>query len=158
MPKKTYPTPSDEEMRALYDYREWWLLHQHNHPKDFLKSWTWKKQLLDDWMRAGSIWPGEWAPLQRLRNSHGPSWVTRDGPQGMTYMLSQFILHESENEPTPPPEPTSLRVCDLFSVGDVVRSRALPMFSYVVVGFHGKDVAVLSRTITLTNPSEWEKV
>jgi len=35
----------------------------------------WKKQLSLDWSRAGSRYPGDWGPLQRLRNTKGPQWL-----------------------------------------------------------------------------------
>lgn len=35
----------------------------------------WKDQLLSDWMRAESWFPGEYAYLQQIRNLFGPIWL-----------------------------------------------------------------------------------
>ena len=48
-----------EEFQAVLEYAE-----EHGR--------TWKSQLRDEWMRAATI-----GPLQRLRNTHGPSWLMR---------------------------------------------------------------------------------
>lgn len=56
--------PSDEQLKALKEYAKW-------AGKD------WKKKLYRDWMRSGSAWSGEWAPLQQLRNQLGPRWLEK---------------------------------------------------------------------------------
>jgi len=59
--------PTPEQKEALASYREW---AEQKRP-----AVEWKTQLLLDWHRAGSQWPGEWAYLQQIRNQAGPKWL-----------------------------------------------------------------------------------
>lgn len=54
--------PSAAQMSAVESYAEWAGI-------------DWKRRLVEDWMRAGSWWPGQWGHLQQLRNSHGVEWL-----------------------------------------------------------------------------------
>lgn len=37
---------------------------------------SWRKQIMDDWMNAGTRWRGgEYAYLQQIRNQRGPRWL-----------------------------------------------------------------------------------
>jgi len=59
---RKYAELTEQQDEALQSYAEWC-------------GEGWKVQLSYDWMNAGSNYPGEWCELQRLRNTHGPSWL-----------------------------------------------------------------------------------
>jgi hypothetical protein len=62
---------------------------------DSYKAWAgadWKQRLLEDWMRSGSYYPGEWAYLQQLRNQQGPKWLaTFPEPEQPVIVLLETI-------------------------------------------------------------------
>lgn len=61
--------PTPEQVEALADYKAWCQR----------VGLSWRTQLLADFTRAGSEWPGDWSLLQRVRNSTGGiDWSVRD--------------------------------------------------------------------------------
>ncbi len=60
--RKPLFTPNAMQLAALVDYAE--------HFGD-----RWKKQIVIDWIRAGSRWSGAWGLLQQVRNNAGPGWL-----------------------------------------------------------------------------------
>ena len=68
--KRTYPDLTSEQIHVLRKYRDAVTLASDG-------SADWKRQLSADWMHAGSrfIDSDVWCTLQRLRNTHGPSWL-----------------------------------------------------------------------------------
>ncbi|HET6417261.1 MAG TPA: hypothetical protein VFG22_13275 [Polyangiales bacterium] len=67
MPKKqTFPELTDEEAETVRAYAE-------------ANGAEWKARLRSAWMRSAE--PGI---LQRLRNTHGPSWLAQYSPKGET--------------------------------------------------------------------------
>lgn len=54
--------PTDAQMATLRAYAAW-------------AGRTWKDKLNQDWQRARSDFPGDYAYLQQLRNAFGPSWL-----------------------------------------------------------------------------------
>lgn len=65
MPKTTKSSLADltpEQAETLKAYAAW-------------AGKAWRKDLLSDWLRAGSRFPGEYAYLQQIRNQHGPRWL-----------------------------------------------------------------------------------
>ena len=56
--KKTAADITPEQLDALRAYAEW-------------AGDGWQLKLRLDWLRGGSRWDGEWAPLQQLRNRIG---------------------------------------------------------------------------------------
>lgn len=60
-----------EQWQALTAYRDW----AEGLSDRWLTPSGWRECLAADWMRGGSHWPGEWGPLQRLRNERGPRWL-----------------------------------------------------------------------------------
>ena len=61
---KTTFTPNAEQLTALQAYAAW-------------AGADWRCMLRRDWMRGGSNWRGEWAPLQQVRNRAGTQWLAR---------------------------------------------------------------------------------
>lgn len=58
---------NQEQLAALRDYAE------------FVGE-NWKEALTFDWMGSGptvSLWRGEWAYMQQIRNNFGPSWLAK---------------------------------------------------------------------------------
>jgi hypothetical protein len=55
-------SPNPEQEAAIRQYAK-------DHGK------TWKKNLSDDWMVAGSRWDGPYYLLQQVRNTLGPAWL-----------------------------------------------------------------------------------
>lgn len=62
-----WPPITDEQDATLQAYAEYY-------------GEGWQKELLLDWMKAGSRAPVEWGHLQRLRNTHGPKWLAQEYP------------------------------------------------------------------------------
>ena len=54
-----------EQMEALVAYRAWCKG----------RGVEWRRQLADDWMRAGTDWDGPYHLLHQIRNQQGPSWL-----------------------------------------------------------------------------------
>ena len=56
--------PTTEQLAELAKYAAW-------------AGRTWKRELVGDWMRAGSDFPGDYHLQHQLRNQQGPSWLNR---------------------------------------------------------------------------------
>lgn len=61
--KRHYAPLSGEQERALREYRAAF-------------GNVWREMLATDWRRGGSDFYGDFSPLQRLRNTHGPEWLS----------------------------------------------------------------------------------
>ena len=62
--------PRPDQLAALADYAHYY-------------GGNWRANLLVDWRRAGSRWPGPYHLLQQLRNNHGPSWLAKEAGKAL---------------------------------------------------------------------------